>query len=402
MAITELAGRERARARRRRWIEESAPEPIVRPEAAVQLLTHELSDELRRFGTLPHRAALERDGGYQRHRAEISAVLRGYQWDLRSAAAPSTCRPGRLRAAAWNIERGKRFETVAGVLAEHPRLRELDLVLLTEVDHGVGRSGNLDVASRLAERLSMGHVFAPSHLLLSAGDHAEQDHGVPNTLAMHGVALLTRFPVRRLRGVGLPEYADKLGAVERRLGAKRALLAELEAPGGPLTVAVVHLDPFAPPRHRAWQMQSILAAVSGLHQPHLLLGGDLNTNTYHLGDPKGLVVDVLSKLLRLGFAGTVAHYMIPEQQFERGVFETMAEAGLHTEGFVDPSTGTYRFDLNDPETVDKALSTLSGPVVRWLQRRLEPWGGTVPLRMDWFAGRGLQPRAAWTVGRPRY
>ena len=397
MSIGELAGRERARARKRRWIEESVPEPIVMPTEPVRPLVHELADELRRWGTLRHRAALERDPGYQRHRAEVLAVLRGYQWDLRAATAEQPRVAGRLRAVAWNIERGKRFEEVAGVLEQHPRLRDPDLVLLTEVDHGVGRSANRDVASELGERLGLGHVFAPSHLLLAAGDHAELDHGVPNTLGMHGVALLTRFPVRRMRGVGLPEFADKLGAVERRLGAKRALLVELQAPGGPLTVAVVHLDPFAMPRHRAWQMQSILGSLSGLEADRQLLGGDLNTNTYHLGTPRGLAVDVVLKMLRHGFAGTIAHYMIPDQHYERGLFETMAEAGLSTEGFVDPRTGTIRFDLNGPEIVDKAVATLPGPVVRWVQRRMEPWGGTVPLRMDWFAGRGLRPRSAFQL-----
>src|SRR5690606_9302786 len=144
--------------------------------------------------------------------------------------ASKTARPGRLRAAAWNVERGKRWRPLCGVLQEHPQLRALDVLLLTEVDHGMGRSGNRDVAARLAEQLGMGHVFAPSHLVLSPGDHAEQDHGVPNTLALHGSALLTRLPVRRVLGVGLPEYGDKLDALERRLGSKRALLAELEAP----------------------------------------------------------------------------------------------------------------------------------------------------------------------------
>jgi endonuclease/exonuclease/phosphatase family metal-dependent hydrolase len=402
MGIGELTGRERARTRRRRWAEETVREAPVRIDAPVRRIDHALGEELARWSTLRSRAAIEADAGYRRERAQVQALLHGFQWDVRPATARATARPGRLRAAAWNVERGKRWEALCGVLEEHPGLRDLDVLMLTEVDHGMGRSGNRDVAAALAQRLGMGHVFAPSHLVLSPGDHAEQDHGVPNTLALHGSALLTRFPVRRACGVGLPEYGDKLDALERRLGSKRALLVELETPEAMLTVALVHLDPFSSPLHRARQMRRVTAALPELDGRHVLLGGDLNTNTYDLGSPLRLALNLSAKLLRWGFAGTVAHYMIPEQRLERPVFDAMAAAGLHIDGFVDRDSHTIRFDLNDPEYLDKAQRVLPRPVFQWLQRRIEPWHGAVPMRMDWLAGRGVQPTSAWTVERPRF
>jgi len=42
----------------------------------------------------------------------------------------------------------------------------------------------------------------------------------------------------------------------------------------------------------------------------------------------------------------------------------------------------------------------------WLQRRLRPWNGIVPARLDWFAGRGVTPLSSAVVdardatGRP--
>ena len=36
----------------------------------------------------------------------------------------------------------------------------------------------------------------------------------------------------------------------------------------------------------------------------------------------------------------------------------------------------------------------------YLERRLAPWGGRVPLRVDWFAGKGLRPRAPQVIERP--
>ncbi|MCA9710952.1 MAG: endonuclease/exonuclease/phosphatase family protein, partial [Myxococcales bacterium] len=375
------------------------PVPV---DAPVRTLDHELGAQLERWAGLRSRNALRRDRGYRRHQAEVGALLRGFAWDLRAARATQTARPGRLRAVSWNIERGKRWETLCGVLREHPQLTQADLILLNEVDLGMGRSDNRDVARELGQELGMGHVFATSHLVLAAGDVAELDHGRPNAQALHGVALLSRFPVRRVCGVGLPEYADKLGAVERRLGAKRALLAEVAAPGATLTVAVAHLDPFCPPRHRAWQLRRVIDALPGLDAGPVLLGGDLNTNTYDLGSPLRLGVDLSTKLLRSGFAGTVAHYMIADQHRERSVFEVLSRAGLRVDGFVDRDTGTFRYDLNDPECMDKTRRSVPRPVYRWLMRRLEPWGGTVPLRLDWFAGRDVEPLQAWTVDRPRY
>ncbi len=402
MSLKEFSGRERLRARRRRWAEEGPVEDPVEVTTPTRTLEHALGPQLARWATVRSRTALLRDRGYRRHRAEVRALLHGFAWDLRAATARQTAQPGKLRAIAWNIERGKRWDALCGVLAEHPQLRDADLLLLNEVDLGMGRSDNRDVAAQLGQRLGLGHVFATSHLVLAAGDTAELDHGRPNTQALHGVALLSRFPVRRVCGVGLPEYADKLGAVERRLGAKRALLAEVQAPGAPLLVAVVHLDPFSSPRHRAWQLRRVVSALPRLSDRHVLLGGDFNTNTYDLGSPLRLSMNLGAKLLRSGVAGTVAHYMIPDQRIERSVFDALAHAGLTTEGFVDRDSGTLRYDLNDPEYLEKTQRALPRSAYRWLLRRLEPWGGAVPLRLDWLAGRGIQPAAAWTVDRPRY
>jgi len=401
MSIKELAGAERASARRRRWAQESRREAPVRVDAPVRPLVHALEPLLPRWTALAGRRALERDETFRARQAEVDALLRGFAWDLRAADARAPRRPDRLRVACWNIERGKRWDALLGVLREHPALHELDLLMLVEVDLGMGRSGNRDVAKQLAEALGMGYVFAPSHLVLAPGDSAERGHGLPNAQSLHGVALLTRLPVRRVCGVGLPEYADKLAAVERRLGAKRALLAELDAPGGPLSVAVVHLDPFCSPRHRASQIQRVVDTVPQMGSGPVLLGGDLNTNTYDLGGPGRLAYDVLRKLVRQGFAGTVAGYMIPHQLAERSVFDALSEGGLRIDGFVDEA-GTLRYDLNDFEYLDKTQRTLPAPVARWLLRRLEAWGATVPMRLDWFAGRGLRPLRAWTVDRPRH
>jgi endonuclease/exonuclease/phosphatase family metal-dependent hydrolase len=383
---------------RRRWAE--IVEPIVTVDAPRRVVSHGIpSALLERWSQARSRRALLRDPSFREHRDAVGATLSGFDWDLTPTGAAS--QTDSVSAVLWNIERGKRFEALTEVLRSDTTLGSADLYLLCEADWGMGRSGNRHVPKALAKALGLGYVFAPCHLVLSRGDLAEQEHGQDNTDALHGVTLLTRYPVRRVCGVPLPEYTDKFGVTERRLGWKRALVCEVELPEGLATVAVVHLDPFAPPRHRARQMRIVLRAVERFGNERVLLGGDLNTNTYDLGSAPGLAVNVLRKLAVLGFDRTVEAYMIPDQTFERATFTALQRAGLRTEGYTNPDKGTIYYDLRDPELVAKSLEYIPKPVFAWLQRRLERWDGCVPMRLDWFAGRGLTPRAADVVERPQ-
>lgn len=386
---------ERAFSRRRAVI-------ALEVETLVRTLSHDLHACFEGWGALPRRRHLESDVAFGACRAQVGHALQGVGWDLRQASG-TPHQPDRVRAIAWNVERGKRFDALRGALLEDPRLANADLLLLTEVDMGMERSGNRHVAQELAESLGMGFVFANFHLVLSRGDRGEQDVVGNNGDAMHGCALLTRLPVTRVASVPLPEFRDKFHSLEKRLGCKRALLCELMLPDGPLTVVVVHLDPFSPPRHRARQMRRILGALEKFRAgPRVLLGGDLNTTTTDMGGAAGWAVDLAKKMMRFGFAGTIANYMTPERIFERGLMQSLTRAGLSTDGFVDPETPTLYYDLNDPEIIDKTLDVAGRRFVGWLQRRMEPFGGTVPMRLDWFAGRELSPLRAWTVERPRY
>ncbi|HNU07742.1 MAG TPA: hypothetical protein PKO33_08260, partial [Pyrinomonadaceae bacterium] len=50
---------------------------------------------------------------------------------------------------AWNIERGNIFEGILDALKNHERLRDKDLLLLTELDYGMARTRNRFVAREL-------------------------------------------------------------------------------------------------------------------------------------------------------------------------------------------------------------------------------------------------------------
>jgi endonuclease/exonuclease/phosphatase family metal-dependent hydrolase len=369
--------------------EECTIVPLISMRRPIEhTLQHTLEPYLPWLAAIPSRRLLNRDPIYRKLRGEIDRVVAGLEWRLE----PLTCAPRRpfLRAVAWNIERGKRFDGIARLLRHDPLLREADLLYLTEVDIGMDRSGGRNVARELADLLGMGYVFANGYLLLSPGDRAERRHAWPTGLSLHGNALLSRHPIARFDGVALPEFKDRFHAVEKRLGQKRALIAEVRAPDGPITIAVVHTDPFAPPKHRAAQMRRVLAAVERYGNRRVLLGGDLNTNTWNFGGPVRLTIDWSHKALRFG-RRTFAHFLEPDRLFERPLFRALEEHGLITEGWNEPAAGTTYFDLSDEAALGRSRDYLPKFALRYLERRLAPWGGVLPLRIDWFAARELTP-----------
>ena len=376
-----------------------------------QLLSHSLEPYLPALARIARRGQLLRDPLYHRLKHEIDRVVAGLEWRLEPPSPSPNVAHGRLRAVAWNIERGKRFDGIKALLVEHPALRDADIVMLSEVDIGMNRSGGRNVARELAAAMGMSYVYANGYLLLSPGDKGEKTNEWPTGLSLHGNALLSRFPIVRWEGVALGEFKDKFHAFEKRLGEKRAIVAELALPDGPMTVAVVHTDPFAPPKHRARQVKRVLAAIEKFGHHRVLLGGDLNTNTWNLGGPFRVAVDMAHKVVRLGVDQSIAEYMTPWRTFERGLFDALTEHGLRLDGLNDFSQATIYYDLQDEALMAKSRQYIPGVAIRYLERRLRPWNGRVPMRIDWFAGRGLAPapghmpgteHACHTLDRPTW
>ena len=100
-----------------------------------------------------------------------------------------------LTLAAWNVERLKYVEATAALLAR----QRPDIVLLSEVDIGMARSGNRDTVRVLAECLGMGAAYAVEFVELGLGDARERAWHAHETNAagLHGNACLTRFAIDR-------------------------------------------------------------------------------------------------------------------------------------------------------------------------------------------------------------
>ncbi|HEX6837506.1 MAG TPA: endonuclease/exonuclease/phosphatase family protein, partial [Polyangia bacterium] len=273
----------------------------------------------------------------------------------------------RVRVAAWNIQRGRRFGELLRALETEPLLAAADVLLLVEVDCGMARSANRHVARELADALGMSYAFGVSYLVLE-DDWGETVDGVQNERALAGTAILSRAPIEAVENVDVPELRDKFSSSEKRLGKKRALVCRIAGARAPLTVAACHLDSNASPAGRARQLEAIVAAGERLARGSdgaagaLLVGGDLNTTTYDLASPLALARNLVHKLAVTGFDETIRHYMTPERRYERPVFDVLRAHGLAVDGFNDRGSGTLHFDINDEYALQKTRRLVGGPL----------------------------------------
>jgi len=361
----------------------------------LQPLVHDLARHYAELRAVRDRRALERSALWREIRDEVARVIGGVERGDHPPAPAAGSRA--LRFVAWNVQRGVRFDAIVDAFRRDPILSAGDVLLLTEIDCGLGRSQNRNVARELGEALGMSYVFGPSYLTLQ-DDWGENQQRAENTTALAGTAILSRAPVRHAENVALPELRDKFSSSERRLGCKRALIAELDAPAGPLRVAACHLDSNASPGQRAAQLGAVLDRMDG--SMPVLIGGDFNSSTHDLSSPLAILRDVVRKLVGRGLRATINGYMTPDRHEERPLFDLLARQGCAVDGFNDRSRATYHYDFNDAYALEKLRRAGGRALVAVVRRLLRPWNACLPARLDWFAGRGLRPHSS-TVVTPR-
>jgi len=300
-----------------------------------------------------------------------------------------------IRATAWNIERGKQLPGIIRVLGEHEVLRASDVLMLTELDYGMARTGNADVAREIARTLELNYAFAPCYLALNKGSGVEADVSGENTRGLHGNALFSPYPLRRAHAIALPNGKDKMAGKEKRLGQQRAVVADVEHPAGAFRAVSLHLDAHSTQRHRQGQMRLVLDHLEGLAPRALpvLIGGDWNTSTYN---SRRAVYSILGYFRRvaMGVENVVKnHYLHPERWFERGLFRELERRGYNYRDLNAPGVGTLHYDVSDA-----AVNTNMGdwipqwcfPFINWA---LKGYEGRCSLKLDWFAGKGLETAA---------
>jgi len=301
--------------------------------------------------------------------------------------------PSRVRAVHWNIEHGNWYEQVESALLGHPELRDADLVLLNEVDLGMARAANRDVAADLSRALGRHAVFAPMTLETTRGrdDDERMAAGREDEEGLFGLAILSRWPVGEVRIVELPSPEAVLFDVERQVGRYIALVAAIERPGAPFVAVSTHLEVHRARSHRAAQVHAIMAALREERRP-VVLAGDLNTHTFDRGLWHAPLAGASALLFAPGPA-LAERLLHPDRGPTREtLFDELKAAGFEWAPFVDHEpTLQLRFErLDEMRALFGPLHGAARRLLGWAERRGR-------LRLDWFAGRGWRGGRGLTV-----
>jgi endonuclease/exonuclease/phosphatase family metal-dependent hydrolase len=190
-----------------------------------------------------------------------------------------------MRIATFNILHGRSVHDGA----VHPdrlvysiKQVDADILALQEVDLDQPRSGNLDLTAVAAEAMgAVSHRFVaaisgtPGATWMAATGREQ-----PGTAA-YGIALLSRFLAESWQVVHLPRIPMRFPMYlpgPRRVMVvheepRAAMIARLDTPLGPMTVANTHLS-FVPGWNRV-QLRHLIRDLRGFPGPRLLMG-DLN------------------------------------------------------------------------------------------------------------------------------
>lgn len=261
--------------------------------------------------------------------------------------------PEALGMLVFNMERGVCLEELGDFLETCPAVRPFDVILANELDDGCVRSGGKNTTLELAKRLGMNAAFGLEFIELVNGEDSK---------GFHGNAIFSRWPIKRAKAVRLPEQYNWYFDRQRRIGGRLAVLAELDVAGTPVGVGAIHLENRTHGPGRRAQLSAVLAEAEAMFPDMpVILGGDLNTNTFD-GRDKDAIRAV---------AGS------PELQ--RRCLEDVAD---WEECLPAAEEAGYRL------LPDRAAATRRKPL---------PGGGHLDLRLDWLLVRGLETGESRTV-----
>ncbi len=326
---------------------------------------------------------------YRRIRSDAERVLSTIETGSFTEGDPPQAKE-RYRVVAWNLERGVQFDGQLEAFRNHPYLAAADVLLLTETDNGMARSGNRNVARRLAEALRCHYAFVPCYLNLSKGAGVESAAQGENELGLHGNAILSRYRLRFARGIGLGNGRDKMRGREKRLGQQAAVVAEVDLPGSALTACSVHLDAHSRQRHRRNQMAEIIERLppSG----PAVIGGDWNTTTFDSSSARSAIIGYWVRVM-LGAGNTIRnHFLRPYNYFERDLFRLLDRTGFdwRNSNLLDERTTSY--DVDDAKTHKNLLEWVPAWCFDFIRWALREFDGKCPLKIDWLATRDLAVR----------
>ena len=194
---------------------------------------------------------------------------------------------GRYVIFSWNAERLKYdrpSRALMGAVAP-------DVVLLTEVDIGMARSGNRHTVDDFARPSDAGYVYALEFAELGIGDDREAvwHKGQTNSFGYHGNAIVSRHVLHDPFTVRLDDgahwFVERETADQRRIGFRNAVAARIGAGATALWCVSAHFENRATPETRADQARRLVSALDERTGTlPIVIGGDFNTSALPTGE----------------------------------------------------------------------------------------------------------------------
>ncbi len=290
--------------------------------------------------------------------AEVMSMIPPFsQAEIHNLAPAPAQAPEALGVLMFNMERGVFLDELGDFLENCPAVRPFDVILANELDDGCVRSGGKDTTLELAKRLGMNAVFGLEFMELVNGADPK---------GFHGNAIFSRWPIRRAKAVRLPEQYNWYFDRQRRIGGRLAVLAELDVAGTPVGVGTIHLENRTHGPGRQAQLETVLAEAEALFSGMpVILGGDLNTNTFDGRDKDAIQAIAGSPALQ-----------------RRCLEDVMAWEGCL------PAAEAAGYRL----LPDRPAATRRKPL---------PGGGHLDLRLDWLLVRGMETGESRTISTRR-
>ncbi len=367
--------------------------PMPSPDASYtgppSLLEHNLNQHfpaLLKFESTPE---MEASNIYTQIKPEIYKILNSVVVEDLSVQ-PTSGSTESIRALAWNIERGNRFDGIVDALKTNEKLNNRDILLLTELDYGMARSGNRFVAQEIARELNLNYAFAPVYVALQKGSGVESEMAGENTRSIHGLAIFSRWPMTNVHAVPLPNGKDKMWGKEKRLGYLRALFADIEHPAGTFRAVTIHLDAHCSRAHRHKQIKIVLDHIDTLPPLSTLIGGDWNTTTFNSQSSTRAILGYWRRVMMGPKNFAINHLPFPDRYFEKAMFGAVESRGYEYKALNETGAGTLHYHIESLEKNTNLRDWVPEwcfPFIFWAAGRV---GGHVSARLDWFAGKRIE------------
>ena len=261
----------------------------------------------------------------------------------------------KVRLLAWNAQSCRRIEESAKVLAG----LGADVLLLSEMDYGMDRSGQHHTTARLAEGLGCGYVYGVEVLSLA--------NSPINEAGYRGNAILSPAAFTRPGLIRLSRLSTNKSG--RAFVGRLAALATIKVGSQDVVFASTHLENWTTPAVRASQLELLLQAIDD-YAPGCpaVVAGDMNSLSFELTLKNVDDPDVFRQLIK--------------QDADRFLNPTLHEPLFAT-------ASRYGYNWEDCNIIRKSTHRCNyGPFsLRGNTRNL-----------DWFFVRGLRPSNPQVVG----